>query len=683
MIIHACTIALSAFLLFLLQPVIARQILPWFGGSAAVWTTCMVFFQVTLLAGYAYSDLLIRRLAPRRQAIVHATLLIASLACLPITAEEAFKPADPDNPIGRILMLLAVTVGLPYLMLSTTGPLVQAWAARQHAGGRAYRLYALSNLASMLALLAYPPLIEPNASSAGQSIGWSAGYAAFVALALLATWRAAREGAGAPAPTASAVTDMRAEAPGLREQVLWMLLAMLGSVFLLAVTTHVTQNVASIPFLWVLPLSLYLLSFILCFDGQGWYWRRTFTVAGCLAAVVMLAGLGWTADWTNLRIGRGLMAVGEAVPLYSLGLFLICMFCHGELVRRKPPPAQLTRFYLMVSLGGAAGGMLVGVGAPLAFNGYWELPLALAAFTLMALFLADERLRPVAAAAFCLALLAFADHVLADRFGTIEASRNFYGTLRVRGNETDRDPDARWTLVHGAISHGEQFRSPQRAREPIAYFGETSGVGRALLAIQARSAGTPTRVGVVGLGAGTLAAHGRPGDVYRFYELNPSVDDIARRRFTYLRDSHADVETVLGDARLMLEREPAQRFDLLAIDAFSGDSIPVHLLTREAALLYGRHVPADGIIAVHITNRYLELAAICRQLADALGRQALRIVDQPPAGSGRHRSDWVLISANAPLLEGLKADGVGVPIDPVPGLLPWTDQYNNLFQVLK
>ena len=319
---YAATIALSAFLLFLVQPIIAKQILPWFGGSAAVWTTCMVFFQLVLLAGYAYSDYVIRRLARRAQAMLHSALLLLSLAFLPILPGEGFKPQDADNPIGRILLLLAATIGLPYLMLSTTGPLVQAWFARRYSGGQVYRLYALSNVASMLALIAYPPLIEPMSSGRMQSLGWSAGYALFVLLAIAAAWSAARArapvGAAArqPGPAAAqgeapeaslprhdagAATRAGAPAPALREQMLWLLLAAMGSVLLLSVTTHITQNVASIPFLWVLPLTIYLLTFILCFDGTGWYRQGWYATLTSLLLVLMIAGLSWRPDGTRRR----------------------------------------------------------------------------------------------------------------------------------------------------------------------------------------------------------------------------------------------------------------------------------------------------------------------------------------------------------------------------------------------
>lgn len=692
MLLHAATIALSAFLLFLVQPVIARQILPWFGGSAAVWTTCMVFFQVTLLAGYFYSDAMIRRVSARRQAIVHTALLLASLAFLPISPDASFKPVDADNPIGRILLLLVSTIGLPYLLLSTTGPLVQAWFAREHGGtaraDQVWRLYALSNVASMLALVLYPPVIEPAATNAQQSLGWSAGYAAFVLLAIAAAWRALRRGApgaGLHTLAGDAMTAPTAGGapPSVAEQSLWVTLAALGSVLLLTVTTHITQNVASVPFLWVLPLAIYLVTFILCFDGKGWYWRPWYMGLATVLIVAMAGGLTFRPSDTG-GIEEGLLHIEHAVPLYAFGLFVACMVCHGELVARKPAPAYLTRFYLMVSLGGAIGGLLTGIAAPLLLNYYWEFPAALVLLAALLTALATGHLRWLAGAAALATLALAVVFVVKVRDDVVELGRNFYGTLRVKATAPDSDPTARWRLMHGVIVHGEQFRAPQHRALPTTYYGETSGVGRAIMGLRAVSPkDTPQRIGLVGLGVGTLATYGRPGDVYRIYELNPDVLTLARRSFTYLADSHARIDTPLGDARLVMEREPDQRYDVLAVDAFSSDSIPVHLLTREAARLYRRHLAPGGVIAIHISNRYLDLRGVVRQLADNLGVTAVRIVDVPPDDNPLYRSDWVLLTDNRALLDALAAARIGEPVVAPAGLRPWTDDFNNLFAVLK
>jgi hypothetical protein len=685
--LYAATIALSAFLLFLVQPLIARQILPWFGGSAAVWTTCMVFFQVALLAGYFYSDVVVRRLSPRGQAALHTALLLASLAVLPITPAEGFKPPDAGHPVVRILTLLTVTIGLPYLMLATTGPLVQAWFSRRFEQARVYRLYALSNAASMLALIAYPPLIEPSASSRAQSVGWSIAYAAFALMAIAAAWLALRTRTTADAAesasesateSANAIANAGTNGarPSWRNQALWMALAALGSVLLLAVTTHITQNVASVPFLWVLPLAIYLVTFILCFDGRGWYWRPQYLLLASVLAVAMLAGLSFRPHGAGVE--RGILHIDYAVPLYGFGLFVLCMFLHGELVARKPPAGHLTRFYLMVSLGGAAGGLLVGIVAPLLFEWYWEFPLALAATAALAAALATGGQRAVAVAATlgCAALLF--DYVRWVHDDVVELSRSFYGTLRVKEVDADDPKLGRRRLLHGVILHGEQFLNPDWRGLSTTYYGPSSGIGRTIDALRDH----PQRVGLIGLGVGTLAAYGRGGDVYRLYELDPAVLDIAQRRFTFLTDSAARIEPALGDARLMLEREPPQRFDVLAVDAFSSDSIPVHLITREAMQLYRRHLSPQGAVAFHISNRYLDLTGVVRQLADDAGMQAIRIVDDPGDASYLYRSDWIVVTANPVLADALTMAG-GTPAPAQPRLRPWTDDHHNLFDVLK
>jgi hypothetical protein len=725
MILFASTITLSAFLLFLVQPIIAKQILPWFGGSAAVWTTCMVFFQLVLLAGYFYSDVLIRRAAPRRQAIVHTVLLVASLALLPIVPAEAFKPTDASAPIGRILLLLAVTIGLPYLMLSTTGPLVQAWFARRWRGGQVYRLYALSNVASMLALIAYPPLIEPNASTMTQSVAWSVGYAVFAVLAIAAAWAGTRHapleaaasaealgtassappGAGAGAAAMAAADAPASDAPAAvpavagapapaaadaspsgREQALWLALSALGSVLLLAITTHITQNVASIPFLWVLPLALYLLTFILCFDGEGWYRRRIMVPLAALMAMMMLFLLSWRPKielaTSTFGVERDLLAISYAVPVYAIGLFVCCMFCHGELVARKPVARHLTRFYLMVSLGGALGGLFVGLLAPNIYSWYWELPVALVLVTLFALFLSRRLTMVIAAICLSGGLFAYYDYASYIRGDAVAIARNFYGTLRVKSSGAAGAPPTSLRLVHGVITHGEQYTDPQRRMMPTTYYGETAGIGRTILSLREIDPARPQRVGLVGMGVGTLAAYGRAGDAYRFYEINPLVVDWARNVFGYLGGTPATVETALGDARLVLEREQPQRFDVLAIDAFSSDSIPVHLLTREAMELYRRHVNDDGAIAIHISNRYLDLRGVVQQLAEAIGWRALWITDDPPENSHLFRTDWVIVTNNMALFNRLSEQG-GAEMKLARALRPWTDDYNNLFDVLR
>jgi SAM-dependent methyltransferase len=691
MFIFASTIAVSAFLLFLVQPIVAKQILPWFGGSAAVWTTCMVFFQLVLLAGYFYSDLVINKLKPKAQALLHSLLVLVSLAFLPITASTSFKPTDADNPIGKILLLLLVTIGMPYFLLSTTGPLVQAWFSKASVGGdqtkKVYRLYALSNIASMLALVIYPPLIEPSSSAAQQSIGWSIAYVLFTLFVLACAFKTSRVSLLEALHRDTTVTSTAIKGlskPSLSLQGLWLLLAALGSMLLLSITTHITQNVASIPFLWVLPLALYLITFILCFDGNGWYWRRTYSVLACLFTILMIAGLTYRPT-DGYGLEKGLLHIEQALPLYLSGLFVLCMFCHGELVTRKPTTQHLTRFYLMVSLGGAVGGLLGGIAAPLFFDYYWEFPLALCAVAALGMVVALGKLKFIAAAATLCCAMLYSTYNSFVRDDTLELSRNFYGTLRVKATAPDSDPQARWRLMHGVITHGEQFRAAQWRNLATSYYGESSGIGRAIVGLRGDRAlaSTPQKIGLIGLGVGTIAAYGRASDTYRVYELNPEVLTLAQTRFTYLSESAAKIETALGDARLVLEKEASQQFDVIAIDAFSSDSIPVHLITREAMAVYKHHIKPDGVIAFHISNRYLDLTGVTKQLADDIGMQAVLVSDDPGTDSYLYRSDWVLISKNAQFTNSLIEKNVAKPLLETKTIKPWTDSFNNLFEVLK
>ena len=668
--LYALTIFTSAFLLFLVQPISAKQILPWFGGSAAVWTTCLVFFQVLLLVGYAYSDWTTRKLAPRKQIAIHVVLLLASLASLPIIPDAAWKPHGEDDPVWRILGLLAATIGLPYFLLATTGPLVQAWFARSFPAGTVYRLFALSNFASLLALVTYPFALEPWITTQQQSYGWSAGYLAFVLLCTGAAFYSLRGQARALLPAAEAASNGPPPAP--RDYVLWLVLSAMGSFMLLGVTNHITHDVASVPFLWILPLTLYLVTFILCFEGRGWYQRHIFI--GPLLVVV--GAMAWA-----LNSHGGIQDIKEAIPLFSAGLFVCCMFFHGELANLKPAPRYLTTFYLMVSLGGALGGVLIGFVAPKLFNTYYEFGIGLVVTLLLAAYLTLRAALPVAVAAGLIALFTgyhVFHYIYTLAQDTRVMTRNFYGTLRVKDVGDAKAEDRVRRLMHGVIMHGEQYLAPARRAEPTTYYGPTSGVGRLIKA----GGDGPLRVGIIGLGAGTLATYGRKGDVYRFYEINPQVIDIARREFFFLNDSAARVETVLGDARLEMEREPAQQYDVLAIDAFSSDAIPVHLLTREAMGVYLKHLKPDGVIAFHVTNRFLRLAPVVKRIADEAQLASMLIIDHAE-DSDLAKTDWVLVTRDPARLKPEPIAGTASEIPEINGLRLWTDDYNNLFQILK
>ena len=670
--LYAVTIFFSAFLLFLLQPIIAKQILPWFGGSAAVWTTCLVFFQTTLLLGYAYSDAVTRRLSPKAQVGLHLALLLLSCALLPIVPGERWKPLGAESPSFLILGLLAATVGLPYFLLATTSPLVQAWFARSFPGRSPYRLFALSNLASMLALLGYPFALEPWVATRLQSYIWSAAYGVFALLTTAAAWQSLRAGP-LPAP-AAATRDGAVEAPPtFDQQLLWAALAATGSYLLLAVSNHICQNIASIPLLWIVPLSIYLLTFILCFDGTGWY-RRELFLALLAAALGVMA---WTLADQDLTQQLALQ-----IGVFCIGLFLACMFCHGELARLKPAPRYLTRFYLMVSLGGAIGSVLVGVVAPFVLPAYFELAFGLVLCAALLVFQVRRmhKVFPALAGAVLLFSLGAAGWGIHSFYeNVLVATRNFYGVLRVQEWDAGTANYHR-SLIHGTILHGTQYPSPELERQPTTYYTQTSGIGRALESLHPSL--TPLKVGIIGLGAGTIATYGSTGDIYRFYDINPAVVGIAKRRFTFLAKSDATIEIALGDARLSLEREPPQGFDVLAIDAFSSDAIPVHLITIEALSIYRRHMKPGGIIAFHVTNRYLNLAPVVQQLAMAAGLHAVLVADDGDEALAS-RSDWVLVSDSAEVLARQPINEAALPIATHSGWRLWTDDFNNVVQVLK
>jgi hypothetical protein len=681
----AC-IFLSAFLLFLVQPIIAKQIMPWFGGTSAVWTTCLMFFQLVLLAGYAYSDLATRWLRPDRHALLHIALLVLAVAMLPIVPSEALKPSPDTPPIVGVLLLLVATVGLPYFCLSTTGPLLQAWYARLFPQGQVYRLFALSNLASLAGLLAYPFSIEPVSSSLQQSRWWSVGFAVFALLCAGCAWVSRRVAAGrvsASAPLPQHLGEALPLPPSGRDITIWLLLSAMGSALLLAVTHHITQNVAAVPFLWLLPLSLYLLTFVICFEGRGWY-RRGALIGPLLAALVFMS-------W-ELNVRPADIDVMVAVPAFSVGLFVVCMFLHGELSLRKPAASHLTRYYLVISLGGAIGGLAVGALAPVVLTGLYELPILLGLAALL-VPLVLWRYLTANKAAYVLLALAVAGcgltWVMAGVTLSIQtrdnilALRNFYAASRVSETRLDSGDVVR-TLHNGAIMHGMQVvNDAVRRHTPTTYYGENSGVGLAMAHLS--SSGEPRRVGVIGLGAGTMAAHGRAGDLFRFYEINPHSREIAERDFSFLKDSPGRHEVVMGDARLSMEAELARgepsRYDLLVIDAFSGDSIPVHLITKEAMDIYRQHIRPGGIIAFHVSNLFLRLEPVVQLLAQDAGMQAVHVRNKRKGPETE--AAWVLLSTDPSLASAPRLQERASPIVPIPGLALWTDASNNLLQILR
>jgi SAM-dependent methyltransferase len=672
---YGLTIFLSAFLLFQVQPIIGKMILPWFGGSASVWTTCMLFFQVLLLLGYLYSHWIVRFLSPRGQSLLHVCLLAASLLVLPLAPSPDWRPTGAENPTIRILLLLAATIGLPYFVLSTTGPLIQAWFARERPGTVPYRLFALSNLGSLLALLAYPVAVEPVLVTRWQSYVWSSLFVCFALLCSLLAWRG--RNAEVSHTTAHHEND---PAPVGRDFVAWGALAACPSILMIADTSFLTENIAPIPLLWVVPLALYLLSFVLCFEGRGWYRRQIFLP-------LLVVSLGTLAYLPTMAIDA--LPIVQTTGINLAAFFVVCMVCHGELSRRRPHPAHLTGYYLMLATGGALGGVFVGVVAPYFFNSNYELSVGLVLTAVVVTFavlpghpFSDRRRRAlswaVAAVVTSAVLYVRVDDILDDLSNAEVTTRNFYGILRVfaRGE----GEDAYRTLLHGQIAHGRQFTSADRQDTPTAYYNPESGVGRAILA---KAAQGPLRVGVVGLGVGTLASYGRPGDYFRLYEIDPLVIDLARSRFTYLSRTKAGTDIVLGDARLSLDREPPQKFDVLAVDAFSGDAVPIHLLTREAFATYFRHLKPDGVLAVHITNRFLDLQPVIKSAAESFGRQVRLVYFDGDSERLIFHSSWVLVSSEAGFFAQEQLRGAATEIEDRPGFRIWRDDYSSVFAVLK
>ncbi|HKU46384.1 MAG TPA: fused MFS/spermidine synthase [Burkholderiales bacterium] len=658
---YAATIFLSSFLLFLVQPIIAKQILPWFGGSAAVWTTCLVFFQSVLLAGYAYADWT-TRLGPRRQAALHVGLLALSLLTLPILASSGWKPQGDEEPILRILLLLGATIGLPYFLLSTTTPLLQAWYWRRFRTVVPYRLFALSNFASLLALLGFPVLFEPAFDLTTLGWAWSFLFGAFALLCAGTAWLSMNgyEQQARAVPAAPAA---------LRDQLRWLELSAMGSVMLLAVTNHITQNVPSVPFLWVLPLALYLVSFIFAFDHPRWYVRPVFIVA--LAALV--PAMAWFIPSLDLDI---------AAPLYMAGLFVACMVCHGELARLKPDPQHLTRFYLMISVGGAAGAVLVAIVAPLVLHGYFELGIALIA--LGAILILVRRIRWVGVAVTLATALLVARGVYDYSEGVRVMERDFYGVVRTADH---RDPVPYRSMYHGAIMHGGQLLGDSFRNTPADYFSPGSGYGRVFASLHELEPNRKLSVGVIGLGAGVIASWMKPGDRLVFYEISPRVVDIAKREFTFLDDSSAKIEVILGDGRLSLEREPPRGYDVLGVDAFSGDSIPMHLVTREAMAIYLKHLKPDGVIVFQATNRFIDLLPVVKRLADEFGLEAVNVSDLPVGEDGAEywysSTDQVIVTRNHKLLDAPRMLEAAEEIEGRADLPIFTDAHHNLLRILK
>ncbi len=759
----AITIFLSAFLLFTVQLILGKWLLPWFGGAPAVWTTCMLFFQVLLLGGYAYARALDAYLPPRSQAIVHGALLLVAAAILlvqsqawgmPILPDLTWRPHPESIPWIHLLGTLTIAIALPFFLLAATSPLLQRWYSLVPYRGSPYRLYALSNAGSLLGLLSYPFFFEVLFPVPAQALGWAILFGFFAAGCGMAAMRLR---------SVTAVSDRvrppeanRAVAtPHEGRPIEWLLLSACAAAMLLSITNVVSQDIAVVPLLWVLPLTIYLFTFILCFDHPRWYDRRFFTIL--LTILVTTISIVITSEAS--------LGLPEQLLLYGGVLFAFCMLCHGELYRSRPDVSKLTSFYLMVALGGALGGGFVSLAAPLLFDGFWEFPIALLAglslFTVRfyremgSLLHAGHWTQAAAVAGVMLAIVAttymeantaesggstrlllligssflggfaivagsrllganaLAGHRIWSRalntcliflavaiciqtirstyIDTRSVDRNFYGVVRVIAVPGNENRPAYREMVHGQVQHGFQFVDSEWSRFPTSYYSPDSGAGRTLLHHPNRNQpGNSLEVGVIGLGIGTLAAYGREGDRFVQYEINPHVIALARGEggwFSYLEHSPAEHEIVGGDARLALEAELQDRggrsFDVLVLDAFSGDAVPAHLLTTEAFALYWEHLrDADSVIAAHVSNLHLDLPAVVHGIAEHFGWDKFLI---QAAGSGPRpfSSDWVVLAS--PENQWIRQSPIAAEAAPFPTdrTVLWTDRYSSLFRILK
>ncbi|MEM9367446.1 MAG: fused MFS/spermidine synthase [Planctomycetota bacterium] len=679
----AMAVLMGAFLVFQVQPVISKTVLPWYGGTPAVWTTCMLFFQVLLFAGYLYAHALRSWLSPRWQAVTHLLLMLLAVAMLPIAPSADWKPDPTADPMGSLLMLLSAHVAVPYFTLASTGPLVQAWLSYRRSDAAVYRLYALSNIGSLAALLSYPFLVEPFLSIHFQSNVWAWLFATFV---IVMSWLAVR--LITRTNELVAVTEVDHSDSGQTGSPIeskashrWHILAWIGfpnlaSILLLVITSHVCQDVAVIPFLWVLPLSLYLLTFIISFDSPGWYRPKPIAVLSILGFILMSI---------DSHLSAGLRMPTEVVGSMML-LFGVCLLCHGETARLKPNPKHLTLYYTLISAGGAIGGITVAMLCPWLLNDYREFPIAIAVSMGMAAtaFLMTDHWKQIGcnwsrlnwnlATIPGLLLLTIGFVALMSRDDSIENRRNFFGVLRV-----ESQPGV-VRLVHGSTVHGIQMNQPH-ANVATSYYGVQSGVGQTLAALMSEH--ERLEIGVVGLGCGVLATYQRESDRMDFFEINPDVIEIANQHFSFLKNAKGEVHSHLGDGRLLLQTQEDQRFDLLVLDAFSSDAIPAHLLTLEAMQLYRSRLKQDGILAIHVSNNHLDLVPLTQRLASEIGFASREVKSRGATKTQTRPARWVIATGNREWLEcdsrrawrtASKHELANAPL--------WTDQQHNLASVL-
>jgi predicted O-methyltransferase YrrM len=673
--LFASVVFLASFLLFLVEPIAGRQLLPALGGSAAVWITCLVFFQVALLLGYLYAHWLARR----PSFMVHLSLLLLAVAAAILSVlRSSLIENGAAHPILTVFSALSLSIGLPFLVLSSTSPLLQVWWARIETGKIPYRLYALSNVGSLLALALYPTAIEPRLTLHAQRMTWCCGFAVFAILSTLLAVETRSTTAASPQAhdRKEGDNDLSVPRSPRTHKLLWVLLPMGAAMQLSAVTSYLTANLAPIPLLWILPLAVYLFTLILAFQFRV---RLPWSIIARVM-VVMLAALAYSLTKAN-----GEWPLWLSLVFFLVELFFACLFCHSAATGLRPQRAsEATLFYLLFAAGGALGSFLIGIAAPFVFSVNLDLPIAFLVIALLALVMNwsgswSQRLLWVVASAAMLALVFMVRH--AYKHDTIVAVRNCYASLRVTQDPSSYPGATVRTLMNGSIRHGTQILGSNELRHtPTTYYATGSGVG---LAVRFCCQGRSRNIGVIGLGAGTLAAYGRPGDHIRFYEINPAVPTIAQNTFTYIRDSAAQVQIVEGDARTSLARESPQHFDVLVVDAFSGDAIPIHLLTTEALRLYRRHLTPHGILAFHISNRHVDLAPAIGLLAASAGMQARRVSTNTIRQPGEYTSTWMLVTADPNFFAQPELFAVAHLPESQPGLKVWTDDYSALLPLIR
>lgn len=717
----------AATLLFLVQPMVARQLLPTLGGSPAIWNVCMVFFQVVLVMGYGYANLLTRWIPrPKTQVVVHAVVLLTAVITLPIGVPADLAPTSGEAPAMWVLSTLVRSVGVPFFALSSAGPLLQHWFSRTDHRWAAdpYFLYAASNFGSMVALAGFPLLVEPNLVVSSQLVNWSIGFGGFGALALVCGSLAAKRSAveetlSTPRSTPPASGDSVTIYSRLR----WMFFAFVPSSLMLGVTQHLSTDVSPTPLLWVVPLGIYLLTYLIAFTSWGrWVTRGA---AELLPAAVLAVAVLGMLHLRSFMVERSLIHLGA--------LFIIGLACHGRLADQRPAASRLTEFYLFISIGGALGGMFNALAAPLLFTwvaeypivlvlaclvrrpqrwrnitgGSWEVPSPsdLVGLAFILWFLLGGRLGlstsqfalPLMLAGTCLlvassywrftvgVVILLAYPRIVDVEPDLYRSRSFFGTYQVYERE---DGSGHWHhLYHGTTLHGSQYSQDPWASQPTVYYTLDGPIGDLVAALKKRPG--PIHLGCVGLGCGTLAHIGEPGWKITFYEIDPEIKRIATnpKLFTNIEKSKADIDFKIGDARLEMAKLE-DRYDLIILDAFSSDAVPVHLITKEAVQLYLEHLKPGGILAFHVTNRYLDLPPVLANIAEELGvvavsRRDSSIPETERIERKKESTYYVAIAKTEPELGTPSEDTVWTRLFANPGQRVWTDDYSNIWAIRK